>query len=148
MLVNLVHSARGNTFLDPFAGVGGVVLEALESGYRVVSCDRDRALGYGLSEMSDIHCVADATRLPFASRTISGISTEPPYHPEADAAVIGSLSEMHRVLKVGARVSILCASRQAGDIRRGADGLGLTPRLDSPIDRKNLACVVMVLEKT
>ena len=142
---NLRYSALE---LDPFAGVGGVILEAFEHGYQVVSCDRDSALRYGLKDMGDLHCVADAARLPIGSRTISAIATEPPYHPEAETAVISSLKEMHRVLKKRGLVSMLCASRQAEAIRQTAACLRLALKFDSPIDRKNLECVVLVLEKT
>ena len=148
LLVNLVYSAEDTTFIDPFAGVGGVIQEASENGYLVMSCDRDSALRYGLKAMSRLHCVADAARLPIGNGTISAMSTEPPYHPEADTTVVSSLKEMQRVLKKRGRVSILCASRQAEGIRQTASSLGLETKLDSRIDRKNLECVILVFENT
>ena len=147
LLVNLVYSGEGTTFLDPFAGVGGVTLEASGNGYLVLSCDTDMALRYGLAQAGNLHCVSDARRLPLRDETVSAISTEPPYHPEAEAAVIGSIEEMHRVLKRGGRISMLCASWQSEGIRKTTSSLGMALRLDCPIDRKNLECVVLSLEK-
>jgi SAM-dependent methyltransferase len=147
LLVNLVYSAESTIFLDPFGGVGGIILEAYESGYQVVSCDRDSALRYGLKDLGDLHCVANAARLPISSRSISAIATEPPYHPEADTAVISSLKEMYRVLKKGGRVSMLCAYRQVEGIKKTAAYLGLLLKHDASIDRKNLACAILVFEK-
>jgi len=39
--VNLVAVEPGALFLDPFAGVGGLIIEALASGYEVMSADGD-----------------------------------------------------------------------------------------------------------
>jgi hypothetical protein len=143
MLVNLVSPVSGATFLDPFAGAGGVVLEALASGYRVLSCDIDPSLRHGLSAFGAAHCVADSRRLPFASDSIDAIATEPPYEPEADEAVRASLGEMARVLRPGGRIAVLCAARQAGALREQATLLGLGPVHHAPIDRKGTPCAVL-----
>ena len=62
MLANVAAAGEGGTLLDPFAGAGGVVIEALAHGCRVVSCDIDPALRYGLASLARSHAVADARR--------------------------------------------------------------------------------------
>jgi hypothetical protein len=147
LLVNLVTRAEGAICLDPFAGVGGIVLEAVASGYRVLSCDLDPALRHGLSTLGARHTVADARSLPFNSETIDAIATEPPYDARAEAAVLKSLAEMHRVLKPGGRLALLCAAWQAEGLRQKASALRLTNFLDSPINRKGTDCAVLAWEK-
>jgi len=147
MLVNLVGAGPGTLFLDPFAGVGGIVIEALASGYRVVSSDCDPALQAGLIHLGAGHCVADARRLPWSAGTFDAIATEPPYHKEAQPMVIEAVREMYRVLKTGGRLAILCTPGQAGDLRREAGSLGLRLYLDSPINRKGLDVVVLAGRK-
>src|SRR5256886_2840539 len=61
MLVNLVTAGEGTLLLDPFAGTGGVVIEALASGCSVTSADFDPALQEGLSHLGAKHYVADAS---------------------------------------------------------------------------------------
>jgi len=147
LLVNLVNSGRGGVCLDPFAGVGGIVLEALASGYRVLSVDVDPMLRHGLTEMGAYHCVGEAQHLPLGAEAIDAIAAEPPYDPQAEAAVIDSLVEMNRVLKKEGRVAILCAAWQAPGLRQKAEALGLESYLDSPINRKGTDCVVMAWRK-
>ena len=147
MLVNLVVSGEGALFLDPFAGIGGIVIEALAGGCIVMSSDCDPALQEGLSSLGAEHYVADARCLPFASGIFDAIATEPPYHEQAKAAVIEALGEMYRVLKAGGRLAILCAASQADDLRQQAASLGLDTYLDAPINRKGLDVVVLAWAK-
>jgi hypothetical protein len=147
LLVNLVTPLHGMTFLDPFAGAGGLILEAAASGYRALSCDRDPALRRGLSALGARHAVADARALPFAPGSVDALASEPPYDPRAEAAVLDALAEMARVLKPGGRLALLCAEWQAEGLRRQAAALGLSAFLDSPINRKGTACAVLAWER-
>jgi SAM-dependent methyltransferase len=147
LLVNLVFAGEGTYFLDPFAGIGGIVIEALASGCIVVSSDRDPALRHGLAHLGAQHHVADARRLPFAAEVFDAIATEPPYDEQAMPILIEALHEMYRVLKTGGRLALLCAASQAEELRREAGGLGLKSYLDSVIDRKGLEVVVLAWEK-
>lgn len=144
LLVNLVAAEPGALFLDPFAGVGGLVIEALASGYEVVSADWDPILQHGLAHLGDRHVVADARHLPFPDETFDAIATEPPYHQEATPVVAEALQELYRVLKGGRRLAMLCAGSQAGVLRQQATSQGLQVVLDEVIDRKGLDVVVLV----
>jgi SAM-dependent methyltransferase len=149
LLVNLVFIANeGRTLLDPFAGVGGIVLEALESGYRVVSCDTDPGLLHGLSHIGAFHHVADARQLPFRAETVDAIATEPPYDTQTGDLVNDALVEMHRVLRPGGRMAMMCARWQAEKLRQTAHSLGLENMLDLPIDRKGVDCVALAWQKS
>ncbi len=147
LLVNLTAGAPAGPFLDPFAGIGGIVLEALASGRRVLCCDVDPALRHGLAATGARHCVADARRLPFGAGTIAAIATEPPYDRAAEGAVLGALADLARVLAAGGRLAILCAAWQAAGLRRAALDLGLAPSLDAPLDRKGTEVVVLAWQR-
>jgi tRNA G10 N-methylase Trm11 len=148
LLVNLVFApGAGRVLLDPFAGVGGIILEAIAGGYRVVSADVDPALRYGCRALGARHSVADATHLPFGAGTVDAIATEPPYHRETEGWIAGALAEMGRVLRVGGRLAVMCAGWQAGMLQQMGAGLGLRPFLDAPINRKGTDCAVLAWER-
>ncbi len=147
LLVNLVHTEENATFLDPFAGVGGIVLEALDSGYRVLSCDIDPILRPGLQQLGSTHYVADARHLPLEAETVNMIATEPPFDEQTDGVVFISLTEMYRVLKKDGSLAMLCASHQAEGLRQQADALGFTQWLDSSLNRKGVDCFVLAWRK-
>lgn len=147
LLVNLVGPPTGGALLDPFAGVGGIVIEALAAGWPVASADWDRVLRHGLAGLGARHVVADARRLPFDAGCFDAIATEPPYDAGAEELVVGALREMARVLRGGGRLAVLCAARQGERLRREGAALGLTPFLDEPIDRKGLAVAALAWHK-
>lgn len=148
LVVNLVYSPHARLFLDPFAGVGGIVLEALASGYTVFSGDCDPSLRYGLAEMGARHCVTDARCLPYGAESVDAIASEPPYERQAENAVIDSLAEMARVLKPDGKLALFCAEWQADGLREKGTALGLRALHDHPIDRKGTACTVLSWEKS
>jgi SAM-dependent methyltransferase len=144
VLVNLVAAPAGGLFLDPFAGVGGLVIEALASGYEVMSTDWDPVLKPGLLHLGSRHQVADARHLPFADEAFDAIATEPPYHEEAAPLLVEALVELCRVLKPARRLAVLCATSQANALRQQGNLLGLRVILDAAIDRKGLDVVLLV----
>ena len=139
LLVNLVTSHRGASLLDPFAGAGGVVLEANAKGLASFSIDRDSTLRFGLARISSRHVVADASALPFEAASFDAVATEPPYHASALDSIVASISEATRVTRDGGRIAYLVASEQTSAIRRAGEGAGLRLELAAPIDRKGLA---------
>jgi SAM-dependent methyltransferase len=136
LLVNLVALPARGRLLDPFAGAGGVVIEARLAGWTVASLDSDGALRYGLRALSDLHVLADATDMPFGNASVDAVATEPPHHPSALGAVTAAVGEICRVLKVGGRAAVLVASHQAGAVRLAAGDAGMALQLDSRIDRR------------
>ncbi len=147
MLANLSWPGEPGTFLDPFAGGGGIVIEALAHGHRVVSSDSDGTLRYGLASLGAEHVIADARHLPLASRSIDAIATEPPYAAEAESTVWESLSEMARVVRAGSQLVMLSPFWQAGRLRSRADSLRLTLQHEERIDRKGVDCAVLLWRK-
>ncbi len=147
LLVNLVTQAGPGLLLDPFAGAGGIVLEALTSGWSVVSADIDPAVRHGLVEFGTRHVVADARRLPFGDGLVDAIATEPVYDARVGELVEEALGELHRVLRPGGRLAMLCAAWQAAGLRQRAEPLGLYPQLDTPVNRKGLDVVALVWRK-
>jgi 16S rRNA G966 N2-methylase RsmD len=147
LLVNVVAAREGTLLLDPFAGTGGIVIEALASNATVVSADSDLALRHGLTHLGATHHVADARQLPFAEETFDAIATEPPYHEEAQRLVCAALREMARALKPGGRIAMLCAAAQADVLRQEAGTLRLQAYLDTPINRKGLGVAALAWRK-
>jgi tRNA G10 N-methylase Trm11 len=146
-LVNIAAGVGGGVFLDPFAGVGGLVIEAMSRGCRVLSCDGDRSLRYGLTLLGASHVIADARRMPFALETVDSLATEPPYDPQLTHAVVESMHEGARVLRKGGRIAMLCAAHQADEIRRTASHLPLSLLHDASLDRKGVACAILAWTK-
>jgi SAM-dependent methyltransferase len=147
MLVNLVFAPTGGRLLDPFAGAGGIVIAARACGWKAISFDHDATLRYGLRQLADFHAVASASAMPLASESIDAIASEPPYHPSALDTVVASIAEIARVLRPGARLSLLIATTQAQAVRRAAEAAGLRLELDERIDRKGTGVVCLCWEK-
>lgn len=84
-MVNLSRSASSDLFLDPFCGTGGLLLEASSIGSIPIGIDNDRRILLGCRrnlnhfETHFLGMHADARVLPFRSRSIDAIATDPPY---------------------------------------------------------------------
>lgn len=121
-LVNLARPADGTLLLDPFCGVGGILLEAAAIGCRTVGADADPRMirgtktnlkHYGAEPFGLV--VEDATRM--SVRSVESIVTDPPYGREA--STYGSslsvllrrfLSSAQEVLSKGCFLSMCCPS--------------------------------------
>jgi hypothetical protein len=143
LLVNLVAPARPGRLLDPFAGVGGVALEARAAGWSTVTADLDPALRHGLGRLGGVHLVADARALPLRPGCLDAVATEPPYDRAVGPLADQALAETHRLLRPGGAAAFLCAAWQAAGLRATAAALGLRVVLDCPVDRKGLEVVAL-----
>jgi hypothetical protein len=144
LLTNLVATGSPGLLLDPFAGAGGVVIEALAAGWRVVSIDDDPAVRHGLAHLGADHVVADARRIPLADASVDAAATEPPYDQRAGRLVVDVLGELGRVVAGGGRIAMLSARWQAPELVRASIGIGLVTELETPIDRKGVEVTAVV----
>jgi hypothetical protein len=143
LLVNLVAPAGPGWLLDPFAGVGGVALEAGAAGWTTVTADLDPGLRHGLGRIGAAHLVADARALPLRAGSLDAAATEPPYQRGVGPLADQALAELHRLLRPGGAAAVLCAAWQAPGLRATAAGLGWRGTLDCPVDRKGLEVVAL-----
>jgi hypothetical protein len=148
LLVNLVAPAGPGLLVDPFAGVGGVALEAAAAGWRTLTADADPALRHGLARLGGGHLVADARRLPLRAGAVAAVATEPPYDPGTGPLADQALAEAARLLRPGGAVALLCAAWQAPGLRATGAALGLRVALDCPVDRKGLPVVALAWHAT
>jgi tRNA (guanine10-N2)-dimethyltransferase len=98
-MVNLARTSREGTFLDPFAGVGGILLEAGLIGAKVIGIDIDREMIEGArknleaSGITDFQLmVGDARKLP--ALEVDAVATDPPFGRQASTAG-AELSELY-----------------------------------------------------
>jgi hypothetical protein len=143
LLVNLVAPAGPGRLLDPFAGVGGVALEARAAGWSTVTADLDPALRHGLGRLSGAHLVADARALPLRPGCLDAVATEPPYDRGVGPLADQALAETHRLLRPGGAAALLCAAWQAAGLRATAAALGWRVVLDCPVDRRGVPVVAL-----
>ena len=99
-MVNLARTSRGSTFLDPFCGVGGILLEAGLIGAKLVGVDIERNMIDGAKAnleaegITDFQLmVGDARKLP--SLEVDAIATDPPYGRQSTTAG-ANLEELYR----------------------------------------------------
>jgi SAM-dependent methyltransferase len=151
LLVNLVSPktsiGKDMVFLEPFAGTGGIVIEALEAGYEVVSADLDKRLRHGLKALGAVHLQADATRLPCVDNVFTAIATEPPYHGVSQPMLLTTFDELYRVLRSGGRISMLVAQWQVKSLLEHSAARKIKVLLASQVDRKGTPAAVLVWEK-
>jgi hypothetical protein len=143
LLVNLVAPAGLGRLLDPFAGVGGIALEAEAAGWTTVTADLDPGLRHGLARIGAAHLVADARALPLRAGSLDAVATEPPYDRAVGPLADQALAELHRLLRPGGAAAVLCAAWQAAGLRATAAGLGWRATLDCPVDRKGTEVVAL-----
>jgi tRNA (guanine10-N2)-dimethyltransferase len=116
-LINLTCTRAGEILLDPFCGTGGILIEAELLGMYSVGSDFDPMMADGSLQNvtnSDL-LLADAARLPFASRSIDTVVTDFPYGQSVcikktdtmDNLYACALDEMRRVLKPGHRAVVV-----------------------------------------
>jgi len=129
-LVNIVQARPGERLLDPFAGTGGILVEACLIGIRGLGVDVQRSLICGASaNITGLNCnlvLGDAKRLPLHDATIEATVLDIPYGRSAvirakskDELLKESLAELNRVLKPNKRMAIV-ADRPIDDYLKDA----------------------------
>ena len=124
-MVNLSRARKGGVLLDPFCGVGGILLEAASIGCHIVGCDVDSRMVlssamnlkyYGFEHLGVI--LADAAKLPILR--VDSIATDPPYGTAASTLKRGIhkilsdfLPEAAQVLPIGSYAAV-AAPKGAG----------------------------------
>jgi len=121
-IVNLARPPENAVLLDPFCGVGGILLEAVAVSSKAIGADADPRMirgartnlrHYGAEPLGLI--VADATKIPM--RRVESIVTDPPYGREAStygrklhALLREFLPTAHSILPKGGHLCICCPS--------------------------------------
>jgi len=149
LLNNIVkpYGLKGALFLDPFAGGGGIALEAMADGALVFTADVDPVVSPGLKQIGAIHTIADARCLPYPDAEFHAIATEPPYLERLGPIAADALAELARVLVPGGRMAMLCADWQMSDLASKAKTLGLVKCLGLRINRKGTACGILAWQR-
>ena len=110
-MVNLARTPERGTFLDPFCGVGGILLEAGLIGAQLIGVDIEREMIDGARRNFEANgisnfqlMVGDARKLPAVQ--VDAIATDPPYGRQAttggatlEELYSEALPSMARVLK-------------------------------------------------
>lgn len=135
-LLNIVDPRPTDLILDPFAGFGGFVREAVTRGLRIVASDLDETLFPGLAKLDPLACFrADASRLPLATGLFDTVITEPPFHPSRCPDVLAAVREMVRVLKPGGRMLLLIADHMRKVVGAKGERAGCTVRTVGVVPR-------------
>lgn len=147
LLVNLSYPGRERTLLDPFAGAGGIVQEAVRSGLRVISVDIDPILRPGLEYFGATHHVADIRQIPLSDESVDAVATELPFDRITESLLAPAIEQIFRVLKVEGRVALMSADWQADFMRKAVRPFPTATLLDYPLDRKGSSCHLFVWQK-
>ncbi len=124
-LVNISQVRFCEILLDPFAGTGGILVEACLSGIRGIGVDVQRSLIRGATaNIAGLRCgliLGDAKRLPLKSASVDAAVLDIPYGRSAlirarskEDLLSESLVELHRVVKPGRRM-VIVADRSIDD---------------------------------
>jgi 16S rRNA G966 N2-methylase RsmD len=148
-LVNIAQLPSAATVLDPFAGIGSIILECRARDVRVVGGDIEETLRPGLAKVADGRAgVLDARWLPFADRSFDAVIAEPPYHRDHYAAVLASIPELARVAAPGGCVVLLVAQNMHEPVLRFAAEADLAAEREFSVRRQGkLLAKALLLRK-
>ena len=122
-MVNLARTSRNGTLLDPFCGVGGILIEAGLIGAKPIGVDIDAKMIDGARQNLEAFGVKDYQLLVGDARhlnvpEVGAVATDPPYGRQATTAGVelkevygGALPSIAQVLK---RKGYVCITSPAG----------------------------------
>jgi 16S rRNA G966 N2-methylase RsmD len=109
-ILNISELNGDEVILDPFAGIGGLVIECLSRGLKVFASDLDPVVRPGLAHVTNNRCaLADARELPFRDGIFDVIITEPPFSTRFRQSVMDSLPELCRMIKPDGKIVLFIA---------------------------------------
>ena len=109
-MLNVARLQGDDLILDPFAGLGGILMECRKRNLEAFGGDSDTVIRPGLAQISHNRCVvADARQLPFSDHTFHVVITEPPFDTRYRQAVMDSMPELLRVVQPGGKIVLLIA---------------------------------------
>jgi tRNA (guanine10-N2)-dimethyltransferase len=156
-LVNLSRVVDDTVFLDPFCGVGGLLVEASMLGCKVVGIDAlKRMLRGSRKNMSHFNLKtfgflrADARKLPL--KNVGAIATDPPYGTGASTLksttrkiMIDFLPEAREILGTGCRTVIASPKGTGGEDIAKDSGFSISEKHEIYVHRR-LTREILVLE--
>ena len=158
-MVNLARTPRSGALLDPFCGVGGILLEAGLIGAKVIGIDIEREMIDGArknleaSGITDFELIlGDARRLP--ELEVDAIATDPPFGRQASTAGIPieklyreALPSMAGVLRRGRYACITSPAEL--ELEKIAEKAGLKPieRHEQRVHRSLTRCIYVFKRK-
>jgi len=113
-IVNISQVKKGEIFLDPFCGTGGILYEAECIGARAFGVDISPKILFGARKnVSSELILGDAKKLPLKDSSVDAIATDLPYgrstslsDPYEELYPL-AIEEIHRVLKPSRRAIIV-----------------------------------------
>ncbi len=149
-LLNLVAFSRVNSFIDLFAGGGGIVYQSKYFNKNVIaySIDIDDTLALGLEYYGAKHFVGDASTISLDFSNIDAVVTEVPFCDEATSTVVESLKNINKYLSENANYSIMCAESQCREIIEGLSSLDLILFYQTKINRKGTDICILCYTKS
>ena len=150
-LINLSGACTGDVILDPFSGTGSTLIEAEMLGMHAVGSDFDPLMARGSLQnvtSSDL-LLADATSLPFANHSVDAVVTDFPYGQSVcikktdtlDTLYVGTLREIHRVLKTGHK-AVIVTHRDISDI--AGQYMTILQRHEQRVHKSLTRCILVI----
>lgn len=126
-ILNVAQPRPTDRILDPFAGYGGLVHEAVRRGLTITASDIDPLLSPGLADLDPhAYIVADARDLPCQTSHFDLIVGEPPFRTTYREAALDALPELLRVLKPEGRLILLIETGMRADVHARVNQIGST----------------------
>lgn len=148
VLLNLSVPREGDVILDPFAGGGGIVYQAIKQGLNVYTSDIDKTVAPGLESYGSYHSISDARDLNFKKDTFDIIVTEVPFSDKATETVVQGLANVIKFLKPDGRLSLMCADYQVKELGEAMQTLKLKEYNSSLINRKGTSVAILCYTKS